>query len=443
MADISYNNMERGILMKTQKRTIDASPTKELFIYMLTRDIDVKPAVVELIDNSIDGAKKIRPNKDYSNLYIKLILSKEKFMIEDNCSGIDIETAQKYAFKFGRVTQTNDKASGYYTGIFGIGMKRALFKLGNKFQIISRTKTDYFELKVDVRHWIQEEEWNFQFDRCETDLQNKETGTKIIVEDLNSDILSKFQSELFINSLIDYIQKYRTVEAENGLKIEVNMIEVNYRKEKLLESEYIHPYYKKVKDKQGTITIVAGIAEKGDPGKAGWYIYCNGRLVLYADKTNLTGWGDGNRAYHNSMAEFRGYVYFESKNLLALPWNTTKTGIDASNRLYIIARQSMNEAMAQIFHTIGNIKKLYDVNDMQEIDFVKKATEKELTYKSIALISDADFTMKTPEKVIPKTRISFTEPTAEVDKVKESLGEKTNKAVGEKLFNYYCEMEGI
>ena len=42
--------------MEVQNKKVDASPTKGFFIYMLTRDIDVKPAIVELIDNSIDGA---------------------------------------------------------------------------------------------------------------------------------------------------------------------------------------------------------------------------------------------------------------------------------------------------------------------------------------------------------------------------------------------------
>ena len=46
--------------MEIQNKKVDASPTKGFFIYMLTRDIDVRPAIVELIDNSIDGAKKIR-----------------------------------------------------------------------------------------------------------------------------------------------------------------------------------------------------------------------------------------------------------------------------------------------------------------------------------------------------------------------------------------------
>lgn len=40
-------------------------------------------------------------------------------------------------------------------------------------------------------------------------------------------------------------------------------------------------------------------------------------------------------------------------------------------------------------------------------------------------------------------RISFSKPLNEVERVKENMGERTNKAVGEKLFEYYCEMEGI
>ena len=54
--------------MEVQNKKVDASPTKSFFIYMLTRDIDVRPAIVELIDNSIDGAKKIRNNTEYEGL---------------------------------------------------------------------------------------------------------------------------------------------------------------------------------------------------------------------------------------------------------------------------------------------------------------------------------------------------------------------------------------
>lgn len=430
--------------MEVQNKKVDASPTKGFFIYMLTRDIDVKPAIVELIDNSIDGAKKIRNDKEYKGLFIKINMSKDKFIIEDNCGGIDIETAQKYAFKFGRSSKRKDDSEGYFTGIFGIGMKRALFKLGKKFEVISTTPTEYFDLKVDVDEWISKSEWEFEFYKVETGMSNSKIGTKIIVENLNTDIVAKFESEMFINSLIDYIQKYRTVEAENGLNIEVNNIVIDYGKEKLLKSKEIQPYEKQIVDESGKITIVAGIANKGEPSKAGWYIYCNGRLVLYADKTELTGWGVENRVYHYSLAEFRGYVYFESQNLLELPWNTTKTGIDTSNRLYVIARQSMSEAMKQVIKVIDEAKRKHNVSNLDELDFVKNASETELNHSAIANISkNKDFSITEAGPTIPMARISFSKPLDEVNKVKENMGERTNKAIGEKLFEYYCEMEEI
>jgi hypothetical protein len=411
---------------------------------MLTRDIDVRPAIVELIDNSIDGAKKIRKDKGYKGLFIKISMSQDKFIIEDNCGGIDIETAQKYAFQFGRSSDRENDLHGYFTGIFGIGMKRALFKLGKKFEVISKTSTEYFDLKVDVDEWINKPEWEFEFDNVKTGISNDETGTKIIVEKLNTDIIGKFESEMFINSLIDYIQKYRTVEAENGLDIEVNNIAIDYGKEKLLKSKDIQPYEKQIIDDNGKITIVAGITNKGEPNKAGWYIYCNGRLVLYADKTELTGWGVENRVFHYSLAEFRGYVYFESQNLLELPWNTTKTGIDTSNRLYVIARQSMSEAMKQVIKVIDEAKRKHDVSNLDELDFVKKAGETELNHSTIAnIVENKDFNITEVEPEMPMARISFSKPLNEVEKVKERMGERTNKAVGEKLFEYYCEMEEI
>ncbi len=428
---------------KTNKK-VDASPTKDFFIHMLTRDIEIKPAIVELIDNSIDGAKKTRPHKDYSGLYIKITMSKDRFTIEDNCGGIDIETAQKYVFKFGRPSDRQNNIEGYFTGIFGIGMKRALFKLGNKFEVISTTSSEFFDLNVDIRQWIKEEEWNFQFDQAETNMQNNSVGTKIIVEDLKPDIISKFESEMFINSLIDYVQKYRTVEAESGLKIEINNILIDNSKEKILDSKMIQPYRYKISNPEATITIIAGITEKGRPDKAGWYVYCNNRLVLYANKENLTGWGENCRSYHPSMAEFRGYVYFESKNLLLLPWNTTKTGVDTSNRLYMIAKQKMIEAMNQISKKMEEIKKKHDVTDLKDLGFIKQSDERELKYSDIAKIDrNTDFSIVEPASMIPFTRISFSKPTSEVDRVKENMGVKVNKSVGEKLFEYYYEMEEL
>lgn len=41
---------------------IEGNPTKQFFIEMITRDISIEDAIMDLVDNSIDGA--IRINKD-------------------------------------------------------------------------------------------------------------------------------------------------------------------------------------------------------------------------------------------------------------------------------------------------------------------------------------------------------------------------------------------
>ena len=100
---------------------VDAEPTKDFFVSMLTRDIDLKDAIVDLVDNSIDGARRMRPDQDFEGLWIRLSFdldppaadgpdaatdgSAGAFVIEDNCGGMSLDVARKYAFRFGRDTR--------------------------------------------------------------------------------------------------------------------------------------------------------------------------------------------------------------------------------------------------------------------------------------------------------------------------------------------------
>jgi DNA gyrase/topoisomerase IV subunit B len=78
---------------------IDVQPTKELFIYMLTRDVKLEKAIIDLIDNSIDGAINNSTNEDLSPFRIDITIDKEEFSIKDNCGGINLDIAREYAFK--------------------------------------------------------------------------------------------------------------------------------------------------------------------------------------------------------------------------------------------------------------------------------------------------------------------------------------------------------
>ena len=89
---------------------------------MLVRDIELVPAIVDLIDNSVDGAKRLaaqakpakskgsrKPRKpktadeiDLSGHHVKIALDENSFLIEDDCGGIEIDLVLGYAFRFGR-----------------------------------------------------------------------------------------------------------------------------------------------------------------------------------------------------------------------------------------------------------------------------------------------------------------------------------------------------
>jgi Histidine kinase-, DNA gyrase B-, and HSP90-like ATPase len=123
---------------------VDAEPTKEFFVSMLIRDIELIPALVDLVDNSVDGARRLRGSDNFEGLFVRIDATAESFRIADNCGGIPINIARHYAFRFGRTERTPQLPRS--VGQFGVGMKRALFKLGSAFEIRSVEATSDFVL---------------------------------------------------------------------------------------------------------------------------------------------------------------------------------------------------------------------------------------------------------------------------------------------------------
>ena len=178
-------------------KDIDAYPAKELFIYMLVKDIRLIKAILDLVDNSFDGAWSVKKNDSYDGLWTRIKLDDKYFEIQDNCGGISLETARKYAFRFGRPGDM--PTTGRSIGQFGVGMKRALFKLGNQIHIDSKTETESFKLTINVEKWKRELEWKFKIDDFESSLS--EPGTKIVVTDLHEPVSNKFSVTNFGTNL--------------------------------------------------------------------------------------------------------------------------------------------------------------------------------------------------------------------------------------------------
>lgn len=431
-------------------KIVNANPTKEFFISMLTRDIDIKAAILELIDNSIDGAKRLRKDGNYDGLYINIEYDDNHFVIKDNCGGMGIDIATQYAFRFGRsAKRERDESEQQYTGVFGIGMKRSLFRLGNYFTVESTTKTDSFTLNVDVNEWVKDDNtnWTFELTKEETNMNNDEieTGTRIEITNLHEGIRKQFALHFFYNSLVAYIERYRTLAIENGLTISLNGNNIVFSSEKIISSSTIKPYtYSDVIDNV-KISIIAGVAPKGTPDNAGWYVYCNGRLVVFADKTTLTGWGeDGVRQHHPSLAFFRGFVFFESKELELLPWNTTKTNVDASSKYYIFAKAKMREASLQIIKdctpVIDNL-----IPDKTEQEIFSDRNLKTLNSSNIIALTKTSqafsFTIQESKNIEPIASITFQKSIKDIDIMKRQMKVKSNKEVGINAFDYYFKRE--
>ncbi len=447
--------------MGNEKNTVKAGPTKDFFVSMITRDIQLSDAIVELIDNSIDGIKRMKAAK-YDGFYIAIKFDKDHFEIIDNCGGIKLSIAQEYAFVFGKPPAARDKEEKVETtGTFGIGMKRALFKMGQQFEVISRAAESSFRLSLDVQEWIQkdEAEWEFPLADAAEDEVNalQDCGTTIIVSKLFTGISHSFIYYPFITELIRIIQRRASIEIGNGLEITVNGIKILSSFLSIINGGYVAPYKYSFESCGTKVVVLAGISAERDPARAGWYIYCNNREVLSADKSSITTWKDdqdtlGIIKYHNDYATFRGFVFFTSATPELLPWNTSKTGIDSSSPIYSQTHPHMIAAFSAITSELKKLANLEEETRSAVFQELIKQSPMQVHYVAAQGISEKTavsfiepYTEQVTQKSsgIPMTTISYKAEEGQVKKVKTALHVKNNRDVGEKTFEYFINMERI
>jgi hypothetical protein len=437
---------------QTNPRVVDAYPTKTFFISMLVKDIELIRAILDLIDNSVDGARRLRASQgDYAGLTIRIELKPKSFKITDNCGGIPIDLARHYAFRFGRpATMPKTHRS---VGQFGVGMKRALFKLGRHFQVTSTTSSSSFTIDVNVEDWEKHDRWEFDFKRLQEGktFEAAKIGTSVIVTDLHETVAEEFVTENFQSRLKREIEVAHQESMEKGLAITLDKLPLQFRPNELLSSDDLRPaFIDFVPDLDQstapvTVKLFAGVG-KSDPVAAGWNIYCNGRLVLESDQTLTSGWGEGRGRvipkFHNQFARFRGYVFFDSDDAERLPWNTTKTGVDADSVLYKAVRQKMLSLMRPV---IDFLNKLDAENDRTGTD--KPLTEivtKAASVRVATVVAGSFYYAKRPSSapIAPKEQsIAYKKPTSQIKKVKDALKISTLKEVGERTFDYFYKNE--
>lgn len=439
-------------------KVIDASPTKDFFISILVRDIKLVDAVSDLIDNCVDGARRLRADGDYTGLHISVEITPDHFMIADNCGGISAQIAREYAFKFGRPLTA--KNTPHSIGQFGVGMKRAFFKIGSVIKVESVAPDSQFTLDIDVDKWKSpdnvdengKEKWDFSFTELEEGLNNPidKCQTILLVSNLHEGIANEFKLENFRTRLIDTIEAAHQKAIESGLAINVNEIELKYRQSSVLYSERIRPLSKNfeinLRDKPVKVKIFAGISD-AKLSEAGWYVFCNDRLILRADKSQITGWdqevnGVRTPKPHYQFSRFRGYVFFDADDASILPWNTTKNGVDIESELFQSIRLEMFSAMRPVLDFLNLLDNELDTENTVLQEQVKNAEYKRLRDLPLSEVF-AYPTGAEAQAAPPKEgRVSYLAPYEKIQLIKELTSTKSNTAAGQATFYYYLKSMG-
>jgi len=438
--------------------TIKASPTKEFFIHMLTRDVLITRAILDLVDNSVDGARRLKPDDNYSGLRVSIQFSADEFRIEDNCGGIPVDIARDYAFRFGRPKNApNTTASS--VGQFGVGMKRTFFKLGRYFSVRSNTSTSRFEMAVDVDDWLNQpgdtESWHFEFKSIEENIEvpAAEVGTRISVTRLLDEPKSSFSQNSFTRELQQGISEGHALVLAKGLEISLNGLHLSHHPLDLLRSSEIIPAYVErtfyENDAHPVKTrIYVGVSQR-EKDDGGWYIFCNGRMVVRADQSVLTGWGEGEGTtmpkYHPDFAFFRGYVFFDCEDAAKLPWTTTKTGVDADSWLFRAVREEMIQIakpVLKFLREMTNERAEVAAGD-RTVSTLEKAWKTATPSQLPSLAATATFVAPRPSQITgPRMqKIQYSKPADEVEEVKVALGARSFTDVGLRTFEYYREYE--
>lgn len=456
--------------------TVELVPAKRFFVEMLTRDIELVDAILDLIDNCLDGATRILhknghvlDEKPYDGFNVDISFDNKHFKIADNCGGIPKEVAIKSAFRMGRHDGERDKDLPT-VGVYGIGMKRAIFKMGEDAIVQCNTDSGAYKVEIPKKWMKNDNDWSLPLEEISI-TDDTPHGTIIEVKDIREGISRQLgDHENFYKELRDVVSTHYSYIITKGLKIQINeetiepMISVTrYAKDFSNKRESIAPYIYRnnfdgvdVEVAIGFYRLLGTDKEENDEksGKsvstnAGITIICNDRVVLHNDKSHITGWGEaGVPRYHTQFIAISGVVIFQSNDPSKLPLKTTKRGVDSSSQIYAIVKDRMREGIKMFTDFTNKWKNsprnelskhfsLEDTVSAPSITMSEKVNKDEWSN----LRRDGGHVFK-PKLPLPKdddptSKVIFTKKKSEIDAVSEYLFEqkKPPSEVGEYCFD--------
>lgn len=447
-------------------------PAKRFFVEMLTRDIELVDAILDLVDNCLDGAMRILGGDNsghtpYEGFEVYISFDERHFRISDNCGGIPRQVALESAFRMGRHDSDRDKDLPT-VGVYGIGMKRAIFKMGEDAFVFCNTEKGCYRVEISKDWMMDDSLWLLPL--IDLDDCGEGYGTMIEVKQLREGIKQQFTNQNFVDDLFKEISTHFSYIISKGLKISVNGERVEpdisitrFAKEFSNKEDSIAPYIYKNNMDGVDVEVAIGFYRslgtdeeeqeekdgKSISSRAGITIICNDRVVLHNDKTHITGWGEaGVPRYHTQFIGISGVVIFQSNNPAKLPLKTTKRGVDSSSLIYAVVKDKVREGL-KIFTDFTNKWKKSSKGELAK-HFRMEETESAPSITLSQRVRTEDWSnvrrdggqvfkprLPLPKETDPTERVVFTKKRSEIRAVSEYLFDEVRPAtfVGEYCFD--------
>ncbi|MEP1590843.1 ATP-binding protein [Sulfitobacter sp.] len=444
---------------------------------MLPRDISLEHAILDLIDNSLDGAirqriSQIRANSEapYRGLRCHLNLGPDQFIVSDNCGGIPDDRLED-ALRLGRDNPSldNDKPT---IGMYGIGMKRSIFKICADATVESRSSTSTISVNYD-EEWLDPSNPEWGLDLEVAPPGQNDFGVTITANKIFPNISKTFASKGFFDDLVRRLSRYYAYVIEKGFEISVNGKSISPLPMEFRFSDKVTPFYYEALSGSVSVKVVVGLfrklakedeveqaienSESYDTGrlKSGITVVCNDRVIKYADTSSLTGWGMSNvPRYHPQFRSIGGVLIFESDDASSLPVSTTKGALDLDEEAYRVGLNAVMEGIKTFTTYTNRVKGVEDVADtvIARADRFSIAQVAHALGPSARTVRNSGGSAKkampnfpAPEPKNPMARISFSREKSEVDEVASLIGLQAGEKpgiVGEHVWDAYARKIG-
>ena len=357
---------------------------------------------------------------------------------------MDLDHAQHQIFRFGRPAGSYESS----LGIYGIGLKRALFKIGEHIDIVSRTMDSGFRISIDVPVWATDDaSWTFPLEPIAGAAEPSQAGTTITIRNLTPAVQMRLGDGTLLKRLSSFIASTYALFLSKHLGVALNGVPIVAQSLPLAETAALPSNSRTLEMDNVTVSLVAGLQERQNDEwnaeRAGWYVLCNGRLVVSADKTDLTGWGLGGPSFVSKHRGFLGIAFFFSADPARLPWTTTKRGLNRDSAVYQLVRKEMSALARPVLSFLNS----FYPSDPDETKPAREVVEtlQPANLGQVVARSQQSFPSVVPKRKGRRTTVSvqFEAERAAIERIRRKIGKPTWSAgaIGRYAFDHYMQTE--